>query len=197
MSEKPSKRQTKKELDVTDRLLEDRDGFILALAGILGECPAHGPACMPHLLQTVRDLAGKEGRISCALDENHDADPRDRETCREIPDAERLKNRPNAYPPCDREGKPFPGYRCWNTTIDSTEWCESRHVIVGMFTGDKFWRPLVDGDVIREEDRLRHNEDDAQVFEVEREDGRWIRFVDGTEILADSLQRQMGWEILR
>ncbi len=206
------------ELDITDGLLNDRDGFILALAGILGECPAHGPTCMPHLLQAVRELAGRKGRISCASVES-------------LPGALTADARPGfdaltKDPRSDVQGAPACGFSCgkcgeeWScSTVHRCKQCSEQIWDPGAGGEDRFWdvckdccpghaakswRPLVEGDVIREGDRLR--EDGGSIFcLVELTDrGWWRALADGEKTSPRMITASMGelltegpWEILR
>ena len=45
------------ESEVSDRLLTEWGAFMLKLSELVGECPAHGPACKPHVLHRVAELS--------------------------------------------------------------------------------------------------------------------------------------------
>ena len=54
------------------------------------------------------------------------------------------------------------------------------------------WRPLVEGDAIREGSRLRLNgRNPSEVLEA----GDYVIFTDGTSFLRDSIQEGSGWEL--
>ncbi len=48
--------ELRREIETDDRLLAGRDAFVAGIAQIVGECPAHGAACLPHLQGRVADL---------------------------------------------------------------------------------------------------------------------------------------------
>lgn len=199
------------ELDITDGLLNDRDGFILSLAGILGECPAHGPTCLPHLLQAVRELAGREGRITCGSIENRDDDPRDWETCREtLEKAEApksgglrvgqaafgvlsLTNREKAGILRGTGADPF-----YDDAKLPAFWAA-----LGCAPAEdaaKSWRPLVEGDVIMAGDKIRAPYDFGDVVTevvTPPSGGGTVRIAGYENLVALPSLIRSGWKVLR
>jgi hypothetical protein len=54
-----NERHLREELDLTDRLLENREQVLRAIP----ECPIHGPGCVPHAMEWIERAKAREAKV--------------------------------------------------------------------------------------------------------------------------------------